>query len=506
MTSRAATPPPVPRPKSPPAEPPPAEPPIQSRITTLKLPEANDAAAAPSEGATIDDSLRLSFEGPVYCDSRFAVEALVTLPEAIPPSEVSVGLLCDPERIGLITHPLAPLSERGGRTRFPLVAVTEGWHRLQSFLLWQGRFVARAGCELFVFGKHHVGQPYVTATEPKASPIDLRFPLHEHDLLIGLFSDRVGDEYRLSYFLYQRQTDTVMVPRPLTLPASPTTVCRKALAAIASSEALRREGQLVSAGVSLWNMLIPPELEMIFGTSGESIDSVLIVSEDTWIPWEILRSAPDELPLGATYRFGQWPGPLVPRGSIARAATLSLVGGTGHGDDGAILKIGSVTSCRTRESAIVKMTGRVTDLLYVRGPSESDPDLPAFSALSMPDGPFQVADLQAFASEVREARPWIFLDPLAPEDEDVSADSGASAWASGTCGRLFAGGLVAPRLALTKEASREAWQRIEQLLLAGVTIGAALREVRRYALTDPDADATLMTFALFGDPEARLET
>ncbi|MFN7975408.1 MAG: GTPase domain-containing protein [Acidobacteriota bacterium] len=494
---RVPTPPPAP--PAPAAAPEaPRRPQIQSRVTTLRLPESEAAEGSPS-GA--EAALRLEFEGPIYCDSRFAVEALATLPEEIDAGDVNLGLLCDPERIGLITHPMAPLASRGGRTRFPLVAVTEGWHRLQSFLLWNGTFVARAGCELFVFGRHHVGQPYVTATEPKSSPIDLRFPIHAHDLVVGLFTDRVGDEYRLSYFVYQRQTDTVMVPRPLTLPASPTTICRKALHGITAAEPLRREGQMVSAGISLWSMLIPPELEMLFSTSGEAIDSILIASEDTWIPWEILRSGPEELPLGATYRFGQWPGTLAPRGSIARGATVSVLGDK---EDGALVPVGNVALCRTRESALVTLTGRRTDLIYARGVSESDPDLPAFSALSMSDGSFQVADLQGFATEIHEARPWIFLDPLATDDEST-ADSGASAWASLTCGRLMAGGLVAPRLALTREGSREAWRRLDQHLLGGMTIGAALREVRRYAQSDPDADATLMTFALFGDPEARLE-
>jgi len=35
-------------------------------------------------------------------------------------------------------------------------------------------------------------------------------------------------------------------------------------------------------------------------------------------------------------------------------------------------------------------------------------------------------------------------------------------------------------------------------------VGSVLREVRRYALSEPGADKSLMTFACFGDPEAKL--
>jgi len=99
-----------------------------------------------------------------------------------------------------------------GRAQISLIASCEGWHRLQAILLSDGRFMTRAGCELFVFPKHHVGQPYATYAEPIPSAIDLRSPVHAHDLVIGLLSDRVGDDYRLSYTVYQRSQDLVTMP------------------------------------------------------------------------------------------------------------------------------------------------------------------------------------------------------------------------------------------------------------------------------------------------------
>jgi len=191
------------------------------------------------------------------------------------------------------------------------------------------------------------------------------------------------------------------------------------------------ESDLAVLGRRLYEELFPPDLRRAYLELREAVNTVLVVSDEPWIPWELVKPYEDRDDdyLGLQFRLTRWlagaphPADLVrverlavfAAGEVAGTAVLShaeeerrVLAEWATASPGVV--DGSPNSAVKGELTALLERGDV-DLLHFVGHGDFDPKQSDESAIQLQDGPFRARHLSGPLREgIRRRQPLIIYD------------------------------------------------------------------------------------------------
>jgi hypothetical protein len=331
-----------------------------------------------------------------------------------------------------------------------------------------------------------------------------------------------------------------------------------ALAHEADASAAKVSGTMARVGFNLFEQLLPRDLQDLCWTiRGRNVRSILILSDEPHIPWELIKPYRDNPATGEfeeddywgqTYALTHWlrgrpPAQsfsfdricaMAPRAGTAAAGVertardmvpaahlvASQAGQPDHGGEGcplstdeelAMLRALESTGCRfrlvpARRAEVLKAFEEADfDLLHLvahgefAGSSAADA-----SAVLMEDGAFRVEELSPrMAAALRRAAPLIFFNSC------HSGRLGFSVTRLGSWGARFVhlgcGGFVGTLWPVTDRAALAFAGAFYAQMSGGQPIGESVLRARQQVRESYPNDPTWLAYCCFADPLARIE-
>jgi hypothetical protein len=351
-----------------------------------------------------------------------------------------------------------------------------------------------------------------TATTPPRPqpPAQLnRSRLEDGDVMISIVCETVGGVPRLRH--YWRDAWYQVVPErtielgsahALLLADARLEVRRLVRERPAAPVSLTRT-RLRAIGMRMWALFVPPEIQTLFSTYRDEIRRVLLVTDDTTIPWELLYPTLDDYGfLVEQVPVTRWPSGRQPVDTLYASVTHVAVPG-------------NAPASATREAEIVR------EIMSRKGQSESITDFTRLAQaveagqfhmlhfachdlftqdnLNFGGIPFGVSLLNTANLALS---PLIFVNAgrSIPVDDEVF--SALQVWAQTAIERRAAA-FVSPRWDVTSDAAIEFAQTFYEALVNGTPLGDAAMRARA-AITARPGDPSWLAYAIYGDPRAHL--
>ena len=292
------------------------------------------------------------------------------------------------------------------------------------------------------------------------------------------------------------------------------------------SEALRPEDveeSVRNIGKDLYEKLLPSSIREVLDRPPPENGSLLVESNETWIPWEILHSLGEGGDfLCLRYRMGRWLGEATPPRRLIQAENALCI------EAGKIPGYPPLPSARKEAKDFISFTKQMGlecesleqptyrrvmkslrrggyQILHFIGhgefSGESDADR---STLILADRQLLPRDLVDETHRMlRSERPFVFLNACQAARRGKSL-VGLGGWPETFLRRGHCAGFLAPQWSISSaRASRFAsafWKEIAE----GRTLGEAVR-LARYSGNDSKPDISTLAYVFFGHPDAKLE-
>ena len=229
--------------------------------------------------------------------------------------------------------------------------------------------------------------------------------------------------------------------------------------------------------------------------------SIAIYSQEPYIPWELVRPqrerAGEEAEfLGVAFRIARWrqalrfPDPLEVTGFSVIAPVYAPGSGSrplpGAQTEAQELVAGYGASALGGDRASVRAfleSGEGIQLLHFAGHGEFDPDAKDDTVIKLSDAPLLPQDIHR-AKVGKTSRPFVFLNACEVGEEGWALTR-IGGWAQAFCDVGFSG-FVGPYWAVNDRIARKAAHLFYGALDRKLTVGEALREVRRAFYQDPE--------------------
>lgn len=288
------------------------------------------------------------------------------------------------------------------------------------------------------------------------------------------------------------------------------------------------QGIVRRLGNRLAERLVPQQAKDLFGLQGDAIRSVLLVTDDPGIPWELARLATGDSGtdfLGCSTDLARWSTKqeAQPKGLLRIGRALGLMAG----DVGIRQSLGSapqerqmleqlfkqypaIDSKLVEPAATSDLTDRLThlppDLLHFFGHGDYHGEDPDRSSLIFADRSLEAHELdEERLRTTAEVRPLVVLNACRT-GRGGPALTGVGGWPDrwvriGRCGALLCP-QWAVRDGLATRFAESFYRRLSRD--PETTLGQAVRETRQELLDQASDDPTPLAYALYGHPNARV--
>lgn len=288
-------------------------------------------------------------------------------------------------------------------------------------------------------------------------------------------------------------------------------------------EPLLREDLLVeltSIGRDLYHALIPAELDAIYRDVADRVGTLLLTTDEPWIPWEILHpGGPDDDFWCMKHRMSRWltgQVTLVPRHRVRRLLGFEAGSRKGLGKAQQEMRLlqelarstpGLEPSLHPEAGfkTVVELLERERfDLLHFAGHGEHDGKRPGEAKIVLGKRPFRARHLTSTAMErIREQRPLVFFNSCQVGQMDQALTE-ADGWAQRWVERCRAGAFLAPAWTVRDSSALRFAELFYHALRQGAPLGEALFQARHHLRQESPGDSAWLAYRLYGSPNARV--
>lgn len=351
------------------------------------------------------------------------------------------------------------------------------------------------------------------------------------DIVLGIHQRRSGGELHLFYTLLSRVLGGGWTEERFKAQALVTSSPFSYLSSLFSDIERRRSRddddgslaaeRLLGVGAALAQDLAPGELldrlaMLAAGPGDEEAPSLLVLSDECWVPWELLRLSRREgvegLFMAEAFAMARW----LLRVPVTRALPLTRIAVVAPQDSRlphARVETEGLLGLASASRVVEVVSARKEDMLRELASGHFDgwhfathvnarganPDL--WAVLLESGEQLDRFDLEGRARGLGDRRPLVYLSAC---DGARAANSLARV---GGLARAFieagAGALLGTRWAIRDRSAADLARSFYSEFLCDVPIGEAMRRTRLRLRTANPGDATWLAFALFADPLAR---
>ncbi len=439
------------------------------------------------------------------------------------------------------TEPLVVLRDADCSVRFKLIPKAEGAQTIHVDFYKENRRIGTATCSTNI-----VPQPSeapATVPPPVTEPLELSATgLDAPDL--ALFIDVAHDNEReLSFTLHSALANlnchhldvgTVFLKEgPMEKFRAVYTELSKYAGAKPATPAgakIQRE-RLARWGEALWHEVIPDVLKVEYWRLKDQVRSLLITSEEPWIPWEIIKPYREdaqgvrvqEAPhFCESFSMGRWLSPSVPVGklrvrNVRPVAALSTNLASVKSEIEYIERLDEVNAA-VRPDAPYHERTQVIDLfkdgdfsiMHFAAHGSFDQTLPDISAIRLSDGALAPIDITGRFAGAR-TRPLIFINACHGAAMGY-AFTNLGGWAEQLVEKSRVGAFVGASWEVNDTLALQFAKVFYKALLSAnpsgstKTIGEAFREAREAIRIAQPENSTWLAYVLYADPMARAVT
>ncbi|MCP4663696.1 MAG: CHAT domain-containing protein [bacterium] len=294
------------------------------------------------------------------------------------------------------------------------------------------------------------------------------------------------------------------------------------------------KSKLEGIGRDLYHELFPPPMRTLYRKFRTRVQTLVIISDEPWIPWELIKpyddTDPDEIIdddfFCGRFRLTRWLA-----GGKAAPATI-------YAGKIACIEVGELPEARTlpplphaaEERAVIAGLARShppamdvspsaatneaierllkTDalgLLHIVGHGEFVPEQPNESSILLVDGrSFRAGDLQGpTATQIGRNRPLVFLNACRVAQQGWSL-TGLGGWVERWVRRCGCGGFIGPQWVVNDRLAYEFACTFYRAVEGGESLGQAAWAARnRVRKLDP-GNPSWLAFSVFAHPEGRI--
>lgn len=365
-------------------------------------------------------------------------------------------------------------------------------------------------------------------TTTKAPPADL-------ELLVQ--TQREGSQTRLSYTLHSPRGVVPFVHWQVAGPAfagSPEDLHRGLIHQIEKlAEGREADGTLVLAqdlerhlaglGRELWDRLFNEEMRLAYRRFRNAARTLLIISDEPWIPWEMIKPYDDdgENPLddkflAEQFELTRWlAGKRIAAGELAVRQLAFVPGDLPLAPDERKLVVGladshtglqDVSPASPSVEALVDLLGKGgVGLVHFAAHGTFDPAAPDQAGIALADGSvFRPSHLHGpTQTQVSKDRPLVFLN-VCSSGRQAWSWTGLGGWADRWVRACGCGAFLGPQWKVQDDAAFAFAQGLYDALAAGEGLGRAVQEARREARNAVPGDPSWLAYTAYGHPHARV--
>jgi len=285
------------------------------------------------------------------------------------------------------------------------------------------------------------------------------------------------------------------------------------------------ERKLASLGHDLWRELLPTEIHHAYRDIRDSVHSWMIISDEPWIPWELIKPYEDNSSgdtfddefLACRFELTRWlagkkrPAPEIVVHRIAALRTaldlphakeeLSLLTALAQSTPG--LQIS--TTLGSAGDLLGFLEDNDLDLIHFTGHGLHSADQADESGVPFPDGSvLRPSDLGgSIATRIGLSRPLVFLNACWGGQQGWSWTR-LGGWAARWVGVCGCGAFVTPLWPARDKAALAFAETFYAALVQGATLGQAALEARRHLRETRPGDPSALAYTVYGHPNACL--
>ncbi|MCD6290350.1 MAG: CHAT domain-containing protein [Anaerolineae bacterium] len=284
------------------------------------------------------------------------------------------------------------------------------------------------------------------------------------------------------------------------------------------------ERRLAAIGNELWDELIPNELKREYWRFKRHVHSILVTSDEPWMPWEIIKpyrynnegEREDEPFLCQQFAISRWlsgPGTadLLPVGA-ARPVAPSRINLRSVQEE--LSFVGQLDQLRPGIVPLAPFSDRLQVLdwlehgefsvLHFACHGQFDATLPNDSAITLSGGPLRPSDIRARFGG-RRPRPLIFINACYGAREEFSF-TGLGGWASRLVKDARVGAFIGAMWEVNDALALQFARRFYKALLQeNHIISDAFRLAREEIRQAAPYNSTWLAYVLYADPEGRMQ-
>jgi hypothetical protein len=283
------------------------------------------------------------------------------------------------------------------------------------------------------------------------------------------------------------------------------------------------ERKLSGIGRGLWQQLFNHEMQQAYRGFRDSVRTLLIISDEPWIPWEMVkpyndrgdilddeffaerfeltrwlagdRPAPGEIRVGAFACVEEGVG--LPLAGSERRLVTSLARSQGVQDASPAEPGAAALTARLQEGGI--------GLLHFAGHGTFDPALPNEAGFPLADSSvFRPSDLHGpVQTQLSRDRPLVFLNACQSGRQGWSW-TGLGGWADRWIRGCGCGAFLGPQWEVRDSVAFAFARSFYESLGRGETLGIAAKAARKEARMAAPGDPSWLAYAVYGYPNARV--
>jgi hypothetical protein len=285
------------------------------------------------------------------------------------------------------------------------------------------------------------------------------------------------------------------------------------------------ERKLASLGRQLWRELFPPELQQAYRDFRGSVRTWLLVSDEPWIPWELIKpfdnsrtgDVIDDDFLALRFELTRWlAGDKVPAPEIGIHRLAAIRTAEDLPQSGEELSFLSDLAAQMGIELIPQAPDSAEDLLgfletggvealHFLGHGRFIAESPDDSPIPLPDGSLiRPGDLEGpLLTQIGQARPLVILNACWGAQQGWSLTR-IGGWAARWVGVAGCGAFVAPLWPVRDQAALAFTRTFYGALARGATLGQAGLEARQHLRETRPGDPSALAYVVYGHPNARV--
>lgn len=283
-----------------------------------------------------------------------------------------------------------------------------------------------------------------------------------------------------------------------------------------SSSAMQFEEQLQTIGNSLYQQLFPEELKLSYWNDWrDRVESLAIIADDPWIPWEMVRPYHPERPeladeyLCERFDLARWfngPGfqDSIQWKQMALVTNESRLPAASNEAREIEEIFGSADNVQPTLEAVLSLlkTGGFSNLHFICHASYSDMEHPEWSSLFLKNGEeLHPVHLNGANLAFGKEQPFVFLNACETAKNAYEL-TGLGGWAEAFIKRAKSSGFIGSTWKASDRSAKEFAVSFYEALCGGETVAAAVRQARLQI--KQSGDPTWLAYAVYANPLARL--